>query len=261
MDKVINYISINGVFWIQIKSHLISFGFEGIPKDVHFTIGFDGRSPDFNFHVTKNVIDTNNKPQIKIIEINKKLLENTIPFFTLSLLNFILQEFNIDEMKNKFDYKLGFISFDNLLQNNIKSTIEKELIDSFKDISRIKKKSRLIVKGDIELGLETYANSKEVQDSLENCIIDLSSEFMNPIEGGIILTRENALQVIRINNKWFTIRKGFKIIDLLKIFVDPFLAKQLVWKTKRAMIIVKNANSYTDIKHFNKPIRLEEHNI
>ncbi len=254
--KTIDHISIKDIFWFQVKENLISFGFKGLPNGTHFTIVFDDKKPDINFHVTKNTSSSTDKPQIKIILINKELLAEVAPSFTIALLNKILRPIDIDELKKRYDYELGYIPFDKIEQPDSYILIERKLIDSFKDISRIRKKTRLKVGGDIGKRIEYLATSEEMRTFILNNMVELSTEFKNPIDGGIIISEENTIQVIRINNDWYTFRTKLKPFDLLTAFVNPELANYLIWKTKRALISVKNAKSYADTKHLNKPIRL-----
>lgn len=252
----IDHISINDDFWIQLKEHLISFGFGGLPKGIHLTIAFNDNSPDINFHISKNTEQQTKKPQICIAIIDKKLLEELLPALTLSMLNKVLKPVNIEEIKTKFGNELGFISFDEMEKSETYSLTEQKLVDSFKDISKFRRKTRLKIEGDIEKQLENFATSEELYATLQNNIVDLSPEFNKPVEGGIILSEENALTVIRINKKWFSIKTKLRSVDLMTAFVNPELAKRLIRKTKRAIVRVKNAKTFEDTEPFNKPIRL-----
>lgn len=261
MAKTIDYISINDIFWIQFKSQLISFGFKGLPEGTHFTISFDERSPDINFHVTKNATYLKDKPQIKIVVIDKQLLEDVAPSLTLLMLNKILKPLVMKELKAKYDYKLGFISFDSLQNSQVSFVTEQLLIESFKDISRFKRKTRLKVDGDINMGLENFAKSEHLQQTLLDNIVELSDEFEKYVEGGMVLTEDNTLQVIKINERWFTIRTDIKLYDILCVFVNPKIARHLVWKTKRALVAVKYAKKYSDTENLNKPVRLIKQSV
>ena len=256
MTKTIDSLSINDLFWVQIKEHLISFRFKGIPIDTHFTIGFDERSPDINLHITKNTADPTNKPKITIVTIDKTLLKQDINSLALKLLNKILQPFDINEYKSKYDYNLGFISFENLQNTNSVSITEQGLIDSFKDISEIKNKTRLKIKGDFENRLETFAKSEKLQSEIFDNIVELTEEFTTLVDGGMIISEDNTVQVIRFNDKWFTLRTDLKPIDFVTLLVNSDLAKLLFYKTKRALVIVKNSNTFDDTRQHNKPIRL-----
>jgi len=253
---IIDHISINDIFWVQFRPYLVSFGFKGLPKDTHLTIVFDDKEPDINLHVTKNADNPSDKPKIGIVCMDKTLLEEVAPSLSLAVLNKMLQPINLDDLKSKYDYDLGFISFDSLQQSVTYSLTEQKLIDSFKDISRFRKKTRLKIDGDIEKRLESLATSEHLQAAIFNNMAKLSTGFQTPIEGGMIISDENTLQVIRINDKWFTIHTDLKPSDLLTAFINPKLARHLIWKTMRAIIAVKNAKRYVDTEHLDKPIRL-----
>jgi hypothetical protein len=256
MTKSIDYFSINDLFWVQIKEHLISFGFKGLPTDIHFTIGFDNRSPDINLHITKNTTDHTKKPKITVVTIDKTIFEQDINYLVLRLLNKVLQPFDINKHKNQYDYNLGFISFENMQSSSSASITVQGLIDSFKDISEIKRKTRLKINGDFESRLENFAKSEVIQSSIFENIVELTDEFTTFANGGMIISEENTVQVIRFNDKWFTLRTDLKPIDLLTILVNSDLAKLLYYKTIRALINVKNSNTYDETRQMNKPIRL-----
>lgn len=71
MNKQIYNISIKGVMWGEVKENRISFRFNGMPKDVHFTIAWNKETGKTNFHATRNIGDGKNKPYIRILEFDK----------------------------------------------------------------------------------------------------------------------------------------------------------------------------------------------
>jgi hypothetical protein len=256
MTETVDYISINDIFWIQLKSHLVSFGFKSLPDNIHFTISFDDRSPDINLHITKNVTDFKNKPKIRIVCIDKILLEEILPSLSVTFLNRILQPIDLVELKNKYNNHLGFISFDNFEYSKTYSLTEQKLIDSFKDIAKFKRKTRLKIEGNIENRLEIFATSEDLQKSMFDNMVELTTEFQKPVDGGIIISNDNVLQVIRFNDKWFKIRKDLNHFDLLKGFINKKLESRLIYKTKRALVGIKYAETYSDTRELDKPIRL-----
>ena len=142
-DLKLDYFKIENFGWINIRPHLISFGLNLLPDDIHFTIGFDERTSDINLHLTKNVSDKNNKPQIKIIVIEKKLFEEIIPEITLNLLYSFLTPISIDELKTKYD-EIGFLSFDKL--DNFEGYSFNELLENYKENLKIERKKKLKIK-------------------------------------------------------------------------------------------------------------------
>lgn len=257
MSKIIDHISINDKFWIQFKDHLVSFGFKGLPECTHFTISFDDRIPDINFHVTKNAFDPNDKPHIKIVVIDKQHFQESFQYLILSLFQKVLEPFDINELKSKYEYELGFISFDKLQNNGSNALTEQHLIDCFKDISRLRRKSGLKIEGDIEERLQNLLTSEQIHDMLADIIVELPDEFEKDIEGGLLIMEDNTRYVMKIKESWFTINADLKPNDILYAFIDPQLARQILWKTKRALVAMKHATKYSDTESFNKPIRLE----
>jgi hypothetical protein len=136
MIKNINHIAFNDLFWFQIKPHLISFGFQGLPSDTHFTIGFDPRSSDINLHITKNVKDYKNKPKITVAKIDKTILEEDLEILLIKLLNKLMHPFDIQRYSSQFDYNLGFISLDNFQTLDGLPQTKQGLIDLFKELHK-----------------------------------------------------------------------------------------------------------------------------
>lgn len=253
---MIDHISVNDSFWIQIKSHLVSFGFKGLPKDVHFTISFNKNSNDWNIHITKNVGTSRDKPQIKIVVIDKLKLQELTSSIMLTILNVIFQPLNIIAIREQHQNNIGFIPMQILQSSELSATTEQRLIESFKDISRIKKQSRFKIEGDIQAGLENFADSQVIAQLLLNSIVDFPDNDDLNIDSGLLLTGSQTLYVFRIDGKWFEMRDDIELIDFLNPLVGFELAKHILWKTKRALVEIKFAKNFSDTAHLNNPIRL-----
>ena len=121
-----------------------------------------------------------------------------------------------------------------------------------------KKKTRLKIEGDVEKRIELFANSEGLQKLIKEKVIslNLSEKSEKNVVSGILLTDNESISLIRINLDWYTFKVDMNLFELLCTFVDPFLAKQLIFKTKKAIIRVKNAKIYADTEKFNTPIRL-----
>lgn len=250
----LNYFSIENLFWVEIKPHLVSFGLSSLPKDIHFTIGFDKRKPDVNFHITKNVPDHNNKPQLKIVVIDKKLFEVIFPEIGINIIKSFLEPISIDELKEKYNNDIGFLSFDKL--EKFEGYSLSDVFENFKENIQIKGSKKLKIKGDIEEKFLNFVTDEKKQDDLLNHIEDFLIDFNKPIDGGIILTEDQVINVIRINENWYNFNLNFKPIDLLKLIIEPTLAEQLVEKVKKEIEIIKTCNTYADSKIHNDPVRL-----
>lgn len=257
---IFNHISINDYFWIRSSPQLINFGFRGLPKDIHYSLSFSNKSPDFNFHVTKNTEDSKNKPKITIVCIDKKLLQEwlEVNFSALSnsLLRTMLQPLDIFELKNKYDNNLGFISFESLKNTDACSLAEQSLVERFREISKVKNKTRLKIKGDVEKRFEDWAESDELISLGLDQMTDLSTDYERKIDGGIIISEENAIHVIRAYNEWFSIKEDFQPSDFLNRFIHPELFRHLNRKIKRAIVVIRKAKTFDDTIMLNKPTLL-----
>ncbi|MFN3530597.1 MAG: hypothetical protein ACK417_11800 [Bacteroidia bacterium] len=253
---MMDHISVNDSFWIQIKSHLVSFGFKGLPKDVHFTISFNKKSNDWNIHITKNVGTSKDKPQIKIVVIDQILLQELTSSIMFTILNVIFRPINIIAIKEQHQNNIGFILLHILQSSEFSAFTEQSLIESFKHLSRIKKKSRFKIEGDIQAGLENFADSQFIAQLLLDSIVDFPDNDDLNIDSGLLLTGSQTLYVFRIFGKWFEMRDDIVLIDFLNALVGSELAKHILWKTKRAIVAIKFAKNYSDTAHLNNPIRL-----
>jgi len=256
MISELKHLSINDTFWIQFKEHLISFGYKGLPDQTHFTIVFDENKSDINFHITKNGTDPLNKPQIKLLVINRQsLIDNALNLAT-SLFSKILKPIDVESLKAISEDEIGFVSFEKLRDSESFSIIEKKLIDSYTVISKVRQKNRVKVEGNLEKPIEDLATSEELQASLKHFIVSISEAVETQFETGIIIWDENTIQVIQIGGKWYELKLETDFFKLLSLIMKTEKARELIWKTKRALVLMKTANTYDDTKHLNRPIRL-----
>ena len=255
-EQKIDYISINDLFWVQIKPHLISFGFKGLSENIHFTIGFDERSPDINLHITKNTSNQNNKPHIKIVVIEKKIVQEIENSLLFSILNMILEPIDLDELQSNYDFELGYLPYDKIENSEATVATKQRLISNFKKMSKIKRKSRLKIQGNIEEPFENLIYSTEFQQTILDNIEGITDNEKASLGGGILLFNDSVLNVIRINDDWYKLRTNLALFDWLCAFVNPELAQHIINKTKQALEAIKNADSYSDTENLNSPIRL-----
>ena len=63
---------------------------ENIPKDVHFTIGYNPETREVNLHITRNVSDQSNKPKIVVVKFHLEALNEALPQIGKRMLNIFL---------------------------------------------------------------------------------------------------------------------------------------------------------------------------
>jgi len=253
MIEKFNYFSYSDLFWIRFNPHLIAFGFKGLPEDVHFTIGFDGRSPDINIHLTKNTTDNKDKPHIKIVVINKELLKEEVMNIFHSIFRYFFKPLNIDDLGSD-DVK--FISFNDILGDETSSIIETEFINFLLSNSKIKQKKKVKLNEGLDSKLMELSSSESFQEPLISKMVDFQLASDKSKEGGLIICNEEVITALKINEHWYSISKNFEPIDFLYHLLGKQLTRDIKWKTKRALVNIKSASTYSDTDHLNKPIRL-----
>lgn len=248
MEKNIDYFSVNDLFWVQFKEHLISFGYKELPKDIHFTISFNGVH-GINLHVTKNSDDFKNKPQIGIVSINKDDFERFENLITKKLLHLILKPFDIEDFKKRNRNRVGFLPFEKIQQSNTGKMIEEKLKDIIKPISKLQRKSRFKIKGDLSTAFNENTFSIPFLNKLMKHIRPLNFKSNLFVEGGNLISRKESIMVVRIDDKWFEINQP-EIKNLLILLMGKNIGNKIKGRLKRAIVLVKNANSYKEVEKY-----------
>jgi hypothetical protein len=252
-ENKFNSISVKDLLWFQIKEHLISFRFIGLPKELHYTISFNSES-DYNLHITKNTKNEDDKPKISILIIDRELAKSDFESLVFTMIFNLLKPIDIDKLKQATE--LDFISFSQLENDYSFSEFQKKLLDSFKDISKIKQKTRLKINGNWDETLLASVNSDEMLNLVNNNTSELIGTELKDLEGGMLISDGNVINVIKFFNEWYEFKTDIKPSELFLNIMDKKLVNLIWWKIKRSMIILKNANSYKEVEHLNKPIRL-----
>ncbi len=256
MNTQIDYISIEDLFWIQFGKELVSFGHHGLPSDVHFTISYDKRSDNINFHLTRNVSDTSNKPKITIACINKQLFRNLQPSLTGPIFNKLFLPLNIRFWRGKYGKYLYYCSFTELEKDKRKQQLEEKMISGFKEISHIKRKTRLKIKGATEEKITAMFGSAKMKNLLLDNLRRVPARFACPIDVGYLVTKKQSVLFIRVGDDWYTINNQISPVELLTAGVDTATSTELINKFNESLAIIKKATSYLDTQQYDKPICL-----
>lgn len=255
MNKI-NYFKLNDDFWISLQNDIISFGFKGIPKNIHFTLSFNEKNEDINLHITKNSLDQFNKPQLKIFVINKKIILENSEQFLYSFLNGILEKIDVNDLRCKSGYQLSFVSLKSIEKSENISTFQNEIFEYIRKINKSKRKNRLKIVENIGEQFEQFANDITIQNLIINNKITFESKSENTIESGIILTENESYFVVKIGVDWFKIRNDLKPVDLISILVDQNVANYIINKITVEVKLIETFNTFEESKKFSNPIRL-----
>jgi len=256
MNNQIDYISIEDLFWIQFKYELVSFGHHRLPSDVHFTISYDRRSEDINFHLTRNVTDASDKPKITVACMNKQLLRDLQAPLASALFNELFVPLKIKFWRGKYGKNLYYCSFNELEKDKRKHHLEEKMISGFKEISHIKRKTRLKIKEATEEKIIAMFGSTKMRNLLLDNLRRIPAKFSNDTDTGYLITKKQMVLFIRVGDTWYTINDKVRPAELLMAGVDTTTSTELIRKFNESLAIIKTAKSYHDTNPYGNPICL-----
>lgn len=250
----VKQIYIKGLCWIDVKDTHFSFRFQGIPKNQHFTISYNSPNGHIDLHISKNIstLEPNNKPKITIFKADKKhFIEDSEKILQALLINILIKI--DDETLNKYE-QLSFVTFSDFENNNEFEILNKRLLEDFKNLIRIRNKSRAEIKGDFIEPIESFSQSAEIINLVETSIKKFNkSEIKNH---GYLFKEEDYIPIFFINGIWYELKRNIKLAHLLSPILPHVIIKKIEWKIKRSIIHLKSLNSYQDALKFNNPIKI-----
>jgi hypothetical protein len=250
----INSISVNEMFWVRFESNSINLDFKGLPQNVHFTISFNPKSPDVNFHITRNNGTQNDKPKIEILRINKRILEEDAEKLGLVLLGKALEEIPFSEIESAYFFPFGDEN------SNNRKLIQNKLEEKFKDNMHIKRRGKLKIIGELESKFQEFATDTELLETILDDVVPIEEASVEHIQGGVLMIDSLEIPVIRIHNKFYRM-KQLTPDEFLSVFFNPNVYNRLLPMIKKAIIRVKNLNSWAETQPYSKSIRLVRSSI
>lgn len=241
------------MFWIHIRPHLWSFSFKGIPDELHFTFAKNSKF-GINFHITKNIKDPQNpkkKPFIPILEIDKEVISSDLNSLFLTMIFGMFKEIDISE---KLDFT--FLSFDSLNKDKTFGENDEVFFNSFKEVSKITRKTRLKVEQGWTDKLVKLTQSDKMIDLINKNTKKIEESQIKEIDGGVLMNGNNSLTVIKIYDKWYELSTDKKPIEMFKRIIDERLAKLIWYNIRRSIIILKSVNSWKETENRYEPIEI-----
>ena len=257
MTGEIDSFSISDLFWIQYKNTRISFRIKGLPEDIHFTISWHKNSTKVNFHITKNVGDGTNKPQIVIAEFDKQIIDELISFVPACIINHLYRPISFKRYSRESRKNIRLCHLDDLDRHKNHKPIEEKITKIFKDAATVKKQ-RLKVNPDLESDFIPLLRSTEIKSLLLSNLKCLTRQsFQSKVfRAGILFMGNRTVQFISSNDKCYILREKMTMYDLLTSFMKPELAKSLFDLTVEALDRIKDAQTYSDTEPYNRPYHL-----
>lgn len=206
-------------FWCRLSDRVFNIGLGILPKNIHCTLVFDSLLADVNLHLTKNTANHDDKPQIKIVIIDKKVLSEMAEDILPPLFKNVLERFDMKSYREKHNDEVGFISLTEIENSHLETIVKKAIFEAFSDISKIKSNGRkLEIKGDLNSKLDNLVIESELVELIFNAAESIEESYEKAIDGGILMTQKEATHILRIDGEWYTFR-NLTVFELLSFFV------------------------------------------
>lgn len=265
-EKLGSFSFIDGLFWFRLGKGCISFGYKGLPENIHFTFSFSEQSPDNNIHLTKetspSVRGNSAKPKITLLRFSKSLpAEIDLKNILLYTIESFFEELDIHKLRKKYKGKLFFISPSALQQTEEYRLSKNKFLDKFKNNIKIEKRKHIKIEGDLEDSLKKLLESPDYVDLFLDNLKLFNWDTQSTEQQGLLLYKKEAIGVFRMEVspkrrrrrkwEWFKFRQDISIDELLKILFSDELIIQIKWKVKRSLVYLKYANTFEDTKDIN----------
>ncbi|MBS1529178.1 MAG: hypothetical protein JSU01_02625 [Bacteroidetes bacterium] len=232
-----------------------------IPKDVHFTFGYNKETGDINLHVTRNVQDQNDKPNVRVAIFHKDDLNRALPALAAKLIKVHLIPLSFYNRGKKTKYReyqqRKFIDLSEVAQSSGYEGGE-FLPEAKKHFKKKGGKGKYEMQPTFEDGLQRWSRSKFRMKTMRAAIKPLREmDLMNTMWGFLFATEYSGPALIS-NGGVYVLRTGLEPADLALALFGKEKSKQLGKKIDDAIRRVRNAKTSTDTKDAGAPIRLFE---
>jgi hypothetical protein len=243
---------------IHFSNDRVSVGLNSFQNDLHFTLAFNSTSPDVNFHVSRNIGDPKTKPKSEVVRMKKKAAEHLVEEFSKFLLHHILEPLDVEALQIENEEKLRFISDADFQKSKFYQSASIHFNRAISNVSEEKRKGRFYVNDNLGEEFEKIsADEKEFEEYFYSgkLLAEVSKEV---VESGKMISDTNIFPVINFYGQWYLHKREIDFIELIKTFLKPKLSFKIYYRFKRAIVAVRNAQTYKEIEHLNNPIIIPE---
>ena len=250
----LNFISFADKMQIHFSKDRLSFGLTTFQSDIHFTLAFNSKSPDVNFHVSRNIGEPGTKPKSEVIRMRKEIAVQLIEDLSKFLLNHVLEPLDVEILQKENIELLRFIKDTDAQTTKFYHSVNEQFSQVIFNIAKEKRKGRFYVKDGVEedLGKLSPDESSFIEYYFSGA--KLSEVSSQVVESGTMITDKEFFSVINFYGKYYLPKNNIDIIALIKVFLKPKLSLQIMYRFKRAVVAVRNANTFNEIRHLNKPV-------
>ena len=240
----------------RFTDNVINLWFEGLPRDVHFSLSLNTDNPDINLHVTREVNNPGNKPKYEVFVIARDICDDIGNDFGRYILYKTLTEFDVSKLNSAVAPR--FILHNTMNVHDFYFSIEEQLIQSASNFLRYKGRKELRVKNNAVEELEKLTPDELAFIELYNAAPEVVEMNVESMQSGLIVTDKDVYSIIHYNGKWYLPNNNFTPKDLMLGFCGEKLTRQLFYRIKKGIVLVRKANSFDDVKHLNKQFRISK---
>ena len=251
----LKFISFASKVQIHFSNERFSIGLDSFKSDIHFTLAFNSNSPDVNFHVSRNIGNPATKPKSEIVRMKKETTEQLVEDFSKFLLQHILEPLDIEALQKNAE-RLRFISDTDFQESKFYHSVNSQFSQIISDVSEEKRRGRFYVNKNLEKELEKLSPDESAFEEYYYSGKPLDEVSNEVVESGKMISDTEFFSVINFYGKWYLPKNNVDIIDLIKTFFKPKLSFQVMCRFKRAIVAVRNATTFKEIEHLNKPVKI-----
>jgi|SRR6185312_420414 len=230
-----------------------------IPKDVHFTFGYNKETGDINLHVTRNVQDQNNKPHVKVAICHKDALNEALPKLGAKLIKLHLMPlawFNRKKKTKYREYQERRFLYMSAVEKWSDYREGEFLPQAAKHFKKKGGKGKYEMQPTFEPGMEQWSKTKFRMKALRAAIKPLHDMDLTQPVWGLLLSKEYRGPALIVDREIYIFRAAVEPLEFFAALLGKTTALQLIQKVKDAIRIVEHAESYDDIKKAGEAIRL-----
>jgi hypothetical protein len=251
MSSATHYFSIADVGWIDFQTEYFSFATSGLPADIHYTIAFNNSSSFVNLHLSKNINTLGEKPRIYLVLVDKQYAEKLYPLLFRSLLDQFLKPVSV----KRFHKRALFIPNAKLEGSQFQSLIEQKLTDQFQDNIKFKRnRKRLKITGAIGGRIESVFSAGDTLETMIQASKVFRAHRIKNLEAGVIISNEQALFVVKINDQFFEFNINADLSSWLEKELGKKFMSALKSYIKRSIVHLRSAKQSEDVAPFSKPL-------
>jgi hypothetical protein len=222
-------------YLIRFSKGVTNFRIPGLDNEIHFSISHHPNSDKFNFHVTRNVPDQENKPKVIICEIAKDDL-----YFWLKIAADQLFSLLYELIPPQYLRKAKYIAFDDM------KWLGKESAEIMDSIGHYKKR-KLKLPDTLFRSIENHLKEPSVRYRIEYAVKPLSNVANSSFQAGILWKDSELFPVLLTPFGCYRQLDNLPLDGLLKLLPDQKLARRIYLKTTLAIKLVATAQTRQEL--------------